>query len=77
MIDRAKFNACTSRSFRGIKTNRHTDTQTNRPTDTPTDKIALYGIDICRGRSQGPISNFAIKNVGSACQACFTHQALE
>ena len=37
VINRAKFDACTSSNFRGVKTDRHTFTQT--------DRIALYILD--------------------------------
>ena len=37
VINRAKFNACTSSSLRGVKT--------DSPTDTQTDRFAFYGID--------------------------------
>ena len=38
VINRTKFDVCTSSSLRGVKT----DTQTDRQTDTP----ALYSIDL-------------------------------
>ena len=42
VINRAKFDAGTSNSFRGVKT----DTQTDTQTDTRTDRIALYILDL-------------------------------
>ena len=41
MINRAKFDACNSSSFSGVKTDRQTDTQTHKQTD----RIAFYVLD--------------------------------
>ena len=63
VINRAKFDVCTPSSIRGIKTDKHTDRFT----------IRLAGsADVARRAS---FSNFGVKNIPSAGQACFTHHA--